>query len=124
MSQSKEPKFYIHSKCCKSHWELLLDENGNMDMCCEICNLAIGPHVHLLYDPDFPVESLKPKNKGSASALHTRCCHKHWEIIVYEDDTAKLVCAECGTPEDDIIVSLDHGEQKCDCCGEDCEHED
>lgn len=118
-----KPKFYMHSKCCERHWEMTLNKDGKLGLQCELCNLGVGPNVEL--SPLFDVGPVLPENSDTVVCLHSRCCHKHWEIVFFDDNTVKLVCADCGEIETEILVELKNmGEIKCEKCGEDCHCED
>lgn len=40
-------EFYIHSKCCNSHWELVV-RGDNFSLQCENCGKDIGPSVQVI----------------------------------------------------------------------------
>jgi len=55
-------KFYIHSRCCGMHWELVYTDKGEYDLQCENCGKSAGikfyPPTH-----KFKYESCKNENE-------------------------------------------------------------
>lgn len=114
---SKTILFVIHSKCCKQHWEFGVDHNGELQMTCEKCGQGVGPQVKLSSEVLSARVELRPRAGPDFNACHTRCCGAHWEIVIYEDKTAALVCAKCGEAEPDVKVEILDPEMKCAVCG-------
>ena len=43
-----KPSYYIHSRCCGVHWELVVMDNGQADLLCEKCRKSVGPEVRTI----------------------------------------------------------------------------
>jgi len=37
-----QPIFYLHTRCCNAHWELVLRPDGSAMLECEACGKPIG----------------------------------------------------------------------------------
>ena len=43
-----EGTFFVHSRCCNAHWELVILPDGSAGLLCENCGRDIGPDVMVI----------------------------------------------------------------------------
>lgn len=84
---------YIHSRCCQSHWELIITEESKFELVCEKCGSPSGIEIATEPPPCAKCDE----------------CGK-----VEEEDT---VCPKCGNVCDNIKDGLHMSPPICKNCG-------
>ena len=64
-------QFFVHSKCCMAHWELVV-EDGKYSLQCENCGKPIGPSVKITGPTDVSCELCEEDKETLERRL--RCC--------------------------------------------------